>query len=84
MKGADGKYFPTGNYYITGVTVSNNNITTAVTGIHITDAWNCTFTNNTVTGKGFSAKDPLKMNETASLFKAMQKDLSCQTTRFPE
>lgn len=67
MKGADGKYFPTGNYYITGVTVSNNNITTAVTGIHITDAWNCTFTNNTVTGKGFSAKDPLK-NERDGIF----------------
>ena len=67
MKGADGRYFPTGNYYITGVTVSNNNITTAVNGIHITDAWNCTFNNNTVTGSGFNAKDPLK-NERDGIF----------------
>lgn len=57
-KGADGKAVPANNYYISGVTVSDNTITTAGHGIHMVDAWDCTVTNNKITGKEFSAKDP--------------------------
>lgn len=56
-KGADGKKIPTGEYYISGVTVSGNTITTAGHGIHLSDAKKCTVTDNVITGKGFSSSD---------------------------
>lgn len=60
VKGGDGKSIPVGDYYITGVTVKNNNITTAGHGIHLTDAKSCQVTNNTIKGANVSAKDERK------------------------
>ena len=56
-KGADGKSVPAANYYISGVSVTDNTITTAGHGIHMVDARDCTVTNNTIVGKNFSSKD---------------------------
>ena len=42
-----------GNYYISGVTVENNNIVTAGMGIHFSDAKNVTVSGNSITGSGF-------------------------------
>ena len=44
-----GSTIPKGNYYLTGVTVSNNTIKTAGYGIRLTDARNSTLSGNTVT-----------------------------------
>lgn len=59
-KGRDGKTIPKGNYYISGVTVENNIITTAGYGIHMMDTRDCVVRNNTITGKGVSSKDSNK------------------------
>lgn len=55
--GPDGKKIPAGDYYISGVTVSGNTITTAGHGIHFSDAKNCSVTDNVIVGKGFSSSD---------------------------
>lgn len=60
VKGRDGKKIPTGNYYISGVTIENNNITTAGYGIHMMDTRDCVVRNNTVVGKGVVSSDPKK------------------------
>jgi parallel beta-helix repeat protein len=57
VKGADGKDVKAKNYYVSGVTVADNVIVTAGYGIHLSDARNCTITDNTITGKKFSAND---------------------------
>jgi parallel beta-helix repeat protein len=55
--GADGKTVKAQNYYISGVTVTDNKIVTAGYGIRLSDAKSCTITDNTITGKNFSADD---------------------------
>ena len=57
VKGADKKTILAGDYYVSGVAVSNNTITTAGHGIHLSDAKSCTITGNVINGKGFSSKD---------------------------
>lgn len=59
-KGRDGKKIPKGNYYISNVTVENNNITTAGYGIHMMDTRDCVVRNNTIVGKGVVSSDPKK------------------------
>lgn len=59
-KGRDGKKIPKGNYYISGVTVENNSITTAGYGIHMMDTRDCVVRNNTIVGKGVVSSDPKK------------------------
>ena len=56
-KGADGKNVPAGDYYISGVTVANNTITTAGFGIHAVNLRDSSVTDNKITGADFSAKD---------------------------
>jgi parallel beta-helix repeat protein len=55
--GVDGKTVKAQNYYISGVTVTDNKIVTAGYGIRLSDAKSCTITDNTITGKNFSADD---------------------------
>lgn len=55
--GGDGKKVPAGDYYVSGVTVVDNTITTAGFGIHFVDARDCVVKNNVITGKNYSAKD---------------------------
>lgn len=57
-KGAGGKKIPAKDYYVGGVTVSGNVIQTAGHGMHLMDAKKCIISNNQITGKGFSSKDP--------------------------
>lgn len=59
-KGADGKKVPTGNYYVSGITVTGNTITTAGFGIHAADTRSSTIANNTIVGSGYSSSDKLK------------------------
>lgn len=59
-KGGDGKTIPKKNYFISGVTVKNNKITTAGYGIFIDDARDSTIANNTITQKAVSKKDAYK------------------------
>ena len=59
-KGGDGKTIPRKNYYISGVTVKNNKITTAGYGIFVDDARNTTVTGNTITQRSVSSKDSYK------------------------
>lgn len=59
-KSGDNKYIPVGDYYITGVTVSGNTITTAGHGIHLSATKNCSVSKNTITGSGVSSKDALR------------------------
>lgn len=48
---------PKKDYYISGVKVRNNTITTAGHGIHLVDAKDCQVTGNKITGKEYYAKD---------------------------
>lgn len=50
---------PTGDYYLSDVTVTNNNITSSGYGISLDDSKNCTIVNNTITCTDFSSKDPI-------------------------
>lgn len=61
-KDAWGNRIPEGNYYISGVKVINNVITTAGHGIHLMDARACEISGNQIKGSGFSGKDPRKGN----------------------
>ena len=60
VKGGDGKKITKKNYYISGVTVKNNTITTAGYGIFIDDARNIKCSGNTITQKAVSSKDSYK------------------------
>ena len=55
--GAAGNTVKAQNYYVSGVTVTNNTIVTAGYGIRLQNAKKCTVTDNTITGKNFSASD---------------------------
>lgn len=48
---SDGTIIPTGNYYISQVTIENNKIVTYGNGIRITDGKNCVISNNTISCK---------------------------------
>lgn len=61
-KDALGKTIPAGNYYISGVKVVNNVITTAGHGIHLMDVRACEISGNQIRGAGFSGQDPRKGN----------------------
>lgn len=56
-KGQDKKYISAKNYYISDVTVTDNDIQTAGYGIHLMDVRNATVSNNTVTQKNVNSKD---------------------------
>lgn len=60
MKGGDKKVIPKKNYYISGVTIEDNTITTAGFGIHIMDAKDTVIRNNKITQKNVSKKDENK------------------------
>lgn len=55
----DGGTIPAGDYYISGVEVTGNVITTAGYGIILQDTKNCTFSDNQITGKGYSSSDKI-------------------------
>lgn len=75
-KGRDGKKIPAGNYYISGVTVENNKITTAGYGIHMMDTRDCVVRNNTITGKNVSSKDSKKEKYDGILVENYAKNVS--------
>lgn len=54
------KVLPKKDYYISGVKVRNNTITTAGHGVHLMDAKDCEVRNNKITGKNYYAKDPIR------------------------
>lgn len=56
-KGQDKKYIPARNYYISDVTITDNEIQTAGYGIHLMDVRNATVSNNTITQKNVNSKD---------------------------
>ncbi len=60
FKGSDGYTIPAGNYYISGVTVTDNTIVTSGHGIQLINARNCTISNNSITGANFSSADETK------------------------
>lgn len=55
--GKDGQPIAAGDYFVTGVNVSNNNVTTAGYGIRFLDAKNCAITGNTIKSFGISGGD---------------------------
>lgn len=57
-KSADGGTIPAGDYYLSGVTVQNNNITTAGYGIVFSDAKQNKILGNTIKGAGYASSDP--------------------------
>ncbi len=54
---ANGDTLPKGNYYVSGVTVSNNEITTDSLGIRLVDTRNATVDGNTVTYTGAASSN---------------------------
>ncbi|MBR1752146.1 MAG: right-handed parallel beta-helix repeat-containing protein [Ruminococcus sp.] len=58
--GRDGKKIAKKNYYISGVTVDNNTITTQGYGIYVDDARKTAITNNTITQTKVNKSDELK------------------------
>lgn len=75
VKCGDGTTIPAGNYYISGVKVTNNTITASGNGIHLLDARNCTVTNNVIIGKNFSSKDPDKNKKDGIFIENYSKNL---------
>lgn len=57
ITGAAGNTVKAQNYYVSGVTVTDNTIVTAGYGIRLQNAKKCTVTNNSITGKNFSEED---------------------------
>lgn len=57
-KSADKGTIPKGDYYVSGVTVQKNNITSSGYGIVLSDAKQNKVLGNTVVGSGFSSSDP--------------------------
>jgi len=60
MKGGDKKVIPKKNYYISGVTIEDNKITTAGFGIHLMDVKDSVVKNNTITQKNVNKSDKNK------------------------
>lgn len=56
-KGGDGETIPKADYYISGVTVTNNTIKTAGHGMHLVNLQKANVTENTITQSGVSSKD---------------------------
>ena len=56
----DKKKIAAGDYYISGVTIADNQITTAGYGIHLMDVKNSTIRKNQIVGKNYSSSDPRK------------------------
>lgn len=59
MRSADNGVIPVADYFIEGVTVCNNKITSAGYGINLNDAKNNLIMNNTVIGANYNNTDPL-------------------------
>lgn len=59
----DNGTIPAGDYYISGVNIYDNEISTAGYGIVLKDAKNCSITNNSITGTGYSSKDSYVKNK---------------------
>ena len=57
LEGTDKSQIPANDYYISGVTVCNNNITTAGYGIRFLDTKNSTISNNTIISSTVSEYD---------------------------
>lgn len=57
-KSADGGTIPAGDYYVSGVTVQNNKVTSSGYGIVLSDAKQNRVIGNTVKGEGYSSADP--------------------------
>jgi parallel beta-helix repeat protein len=57
VTGCDGKTITAQDYYISGVTISDNKIATAGYGVRLSDAKKCSITGNIITGKDFSEND---------------------------
>lgn len=55
----DGSTIPKGNYYVSGVKVTNNKITTSGYGITLNDAKNCILSGNYMKSAKYSSKDKL-------------------------
>lgn len=62
VAGTDTNLIPAQDYYISGVTVTNNVITTAGHGIHLLDARNCVISGNEISGSNVSPDDPRNKN----------------------
>lgn len=60
IKGIDGVTIPAGSYYISGVTISNNKITTAGYGIYMIGTRSATISGNTITQKNTASTDKKK------------------------
>ncbi|MDY4970204.1 MAG: right-handed parallel beta-helix repeat-containing protein [Lachnospiraceae bacterium] len=60
--GTDHKVIPPADYYISGVTVQDNVITTAGHGIRLVDARDCVISGNKINGGNVSANDPNRNN----------------------
>jgi parallel beta-helix repeat protein len=57
VTGCDGKTVTAQDYYISGVTISDNKIATAGYGVRLSDSKKCSITGNIITGKDFSEND---------------------------
>lgn len=55
----DGGNVPAGDYYISGVEITGNTITTAGYGIMLQDAKNCIVSGNKITGSGYNSADKI-------------------------
>lgn len=55
----DGGNVPAGDYYISGVEITGNTITTAGYGIVLQDAKNCVVSGNKITGSGYNSADKI-------------------------
>jgi parallel beta-helix repeat protein len=56
-EGGDGYIIPAGDYYISGIHITDNTITTAGDGIYLRNARNCEVSRNTITGYNYSDND---------------------------
>ncbi len=65
-KGADGKTIPKQNFYVTGITIENNTITTAGHGIILAYARDINVIENTITGTASGESDGIFLSEKAT------------------
>lgn len=72
----DKKKIPVGDYCISGVTVSNNTISTAGYGIHLMDTKDSVISGNHITGKNYSSADPRKVKYDGIFADTASKNLS--------
>lgn len=80
-KGGDGKTVPAGDYYVSGVNIVNNTITTAGFGIHLVDAHDCLVKNNIITGKNYSSKDEKKGKYDGIFIDVSSKNVTVENNR---